>query len=610
MKNLSYTLLLLIVCYSSTYSQSQKSDTSKTYYAEPVVVTGTQEGLSRKYVPASISVVTSSDLQSSGEISLLDALSEEVPGLYVPQRGGIGYGIENPAGTISIRGLSGSPNTQVLVMIDGVPQFMGIYGHPLPDSYLSEDASRVEVIRGPASMLYGTNAMGGVVNIITKKAEQTGAEFTGGASYGSFGTQEYNGGLGYNDGRFNVLVSGDHDQTEGNRPYSSFNTNDGYLNAGYDIDTNFDVHATGSFNKFKTYDPGPESAPNIDDWFDILRSSGSISIDDKYAETDGSLKLFYSYGHHLTYGDFHSDDRNLGTEIYQNFRPFDGNIITVGADFQRYGGGAYDATTDYGIHYIDESGYYAMVEQFFMDQIMVDAGARLVHNSVFGNQVVPSAGVSWSATNSTTLKATASEGYRNPSIGELYIFFPLENPNLKPEKMWDYEVGVLQNLNNRISLELTGFFEKGSNLIEGGWATFSQFVNSGSFTHKGIEFGGHYVPLDGLRIDANYSFIDPGQETYETPRHKLFIGINYVYDRATFNLTFQHIADLYGADGSQEGLPDYTLLGARASYQATEFVGVYVSGENLFNISYQTIYDYPMPGRTLFAGLSLKFGAK
>jgi iron complex outermembrane receptor protein len=600
----------LVVCFSAAYCQSQKADSAKTYYTEPVVVTGTQASLSRKYVPASVSVVTSADLQSSGEISLLDALSEEVPGLFVPQRGVIGYGIENSAGTISIRGLGGNPTTEVLVMIDGIPQFMGLYGHPLSDSYLSEDAARVEVIRGPASMLYGTNAMGGVVNIITKKAEQNAVEFTGGASDGSFNTQEYNGGLGYNDGKFNILVSGDHDQTDGNRPYSSFNTNDGYLNAGYNVDENFDLHATGSINKFKTYDPGPVSAPLIDNWFDILRSSSSISLDDKFAETDGSLKLFYNYGHHSIFGGFLSDDRNLGGVIYQNFRPFEGDVITVGADFQHYGGGAYDATTDYGIHYIDESGIYAMVEQFFMDQIMVDAGARFVHSSVFGNQVVPSAGISWSTTRSTTLKATASEGYRNPSIGELYIFFPLENPDLKPEKMLDYEVGLLQSVSDRIGLELTGFVEKGSNLIEGGWATFSQFVNSGSFTHKGIEFAGHYMPVHGLRINANYSFVEPRQETYETPKHKLFVGVNYVYERATVNLTFQHIAVLYGADGSQEKLPDYTLLGARVSYQLAEFVNVYVSGEDLFNISYQTIYDYPMPGRTLFAGLNLSFGTR
>ncbi len=105
MNLIRYTLLFFIICFSSSYSQTQKSDTSKTYYAEPVVVTGTQESLSRKYVPASISVVTSSELKSSGEISLLDALSQEVPGLFVFQRDVIGYEIENPAGTTGIRAL-------------------------------------------------------------------------------------------------------------------------------------------------------------------------------------------------------------------------------------------------------------------------------------------------------------------------------------------------------------------------------------------------------------------------------------------------------------------------------------------------------------------------
>ena len=113
------------------------------------------------------------------------------------------------------------------------------------------------------------------------------------------------------------------------------------------------------------------------------------------------------------------------------------HIVTVGADFQHYGGGAYDSGSDYGIHYIDESGFYAMVEQFFMDQIMFDAGARYVVNSKFGGQVVPSVGASWTATGSTTLKATVSKGYRNPSIGELYIFYPLQKSKLTPESMWD-----------------------------------------------------------------------------------------------------------------------------------------------------------------------------
>ncbi|HTY11408.1 MAG TPA: TonB-dependent receptor [Bacteroidota bacterium] len=600
-----YYLPLFLICLSPAFSQALKTDSTKVYYEEPVVVTGTREGLSRKYVPASVTVVSSSELQGSGQLSLLDAVSEQVPDLFVSQRGVIGYGIDNPAGTISIRGLGGSPDTKVLVMIDGVPQFMGLYGHPLPDTYLSQDAERVEIIRGPASMLYGTNAMGGVINVITKKAEKEGLDFSGGAANGSYNTQEYDLGTGYKDDKFNILVSGDHDQTDGHRPYSSFNTNDGYLNTEYDLNENLDLHLTSSINKYKTYDPGPASAPLVDTWYDVLRSTSSISIDDKFADVDGSLKMFYNYGHHSIAGGFHSDDRNLGGVIYQNFRTSENDVFTVGADLQHYGGSAVDTTTDYGRHYIDETGVYAMVEHFFFDQFMADAGARLVLNSAFGNQVVPSAGISWAASSQTTLKASVAKGYRNPSIGELYMFLPVENADLKPESMWNYEIGLIQNVANQFTFDLTGFIAKGTNLIlvEGVYPSI-QFMNSGSFSHKGVEFAGHYRPLNSLRIDASYSYIDPGEQTYTTPKHKAFVGINYIYNRATLKLSMQRVAVLYGADGSQERLPDYSRLDARVAYQAADFVSLYISGENLFNISYQTIYDYPMPGRTLFAGIN------
>ncbi|MCK7460836.1 MAG: TonB-dependent receptor plug domain-containing protein [Sphingobacterium sp.] len=86
-----------------------------------------------------------------------------------------GFGVaDGAAGKISIRGIGGSPNTQVLVLIDGHPQYMGLFGHPLPDAYVASDAEKVEVVRGPASILYGTNAMGGVVNIITRQQSQDG----------------------------------------------------------------------------------------------------------------------------------------------------------------------------------------------------------------------------------------------------------------------------------------------------------------------------------------------------------------------------------------------------------------------------------------------------
>ncbi|NJK86928.1 MAG: TonB-dependent receptor plug domain-containing protein [Bacteroidales bacterium] len=137
-------------------------------------------------------------IEQSGESAILPVLSGQVPGVFITERGVTGFGVsDGAAGQISIRGLGGNPTMQVLVLIDGHPQFMGMMGHPLPDAYVASDVERVEVIRGPASALYGSNAYGGVINIITKKQVNEGISLQAKALYGSYDTRKFalNGGF-------------------------------------------------------------------------------------------------------------------------------------------------------------------------------------------------------------------------------------------------------------------------------------------------------------------------------------------------------------------------------------------------------------------------------
>ncbi|MCL4539247.1 MAG: TonB-dependent receptor [Bacteroidetes bacterium] len=586
-------------------------DSARTFIADPVVITGTQTSMALRFVPASISTITSSQLDQTGKLSLLDAVSEEVPGVFVTQRGVIGFGINNPAGTITIRGVGGSPNTQVLVMIDGVPQFMGLFGHPFPDAYLSENAERVEVIRGPASVLYGTNAMGGVVNIITKKQTARGLTFSGTSSYGTFDTQEYTAGVGYRKGNLDILVTGGHDETAGHRAYSGYNMNNGYLNGAYKVSRALSIRLSGNINGFRTFDPGPAASPKIDNWFEVMRSSGSVSLENQLAILDGSLRLFYNYGDHDVFDGFHSIDRNLGAVFYQNIRATEGNVSTFGVDYQHYGGVAVNDVSrmDFGRHFMDEAGVYALVQQLLMNSVMLNAGARLQRNGAYGSELVPQVGIAWSIEPSSTLKMSVSKGFRSPTIRELYLF-PTHNESLQPERLWNYEVGMMQSFDGIARFEVTGFLAQGSNLIlMEGVAPSLWWTNSGSFTHKGLEFSGHYIPIEGVRLAASYSYVDPGEQTYATPKHKLYLGCSYSRDGFDLGLTLQQIAELYGGDNYQNRLPDYTLVGLRAGYRITEFAYAFVSGRNLLNTSYQTIYDYPMPGRVLRAGVRLKLGA-
>ncbi|MDD5821995.1 MAG: TonB-dependent receptor plug domain-containing protein, partial [Prevotella sp.] len=132
-----------------------------------VVVTGTRYRSDIRHLPLDVSVIGRSQLTASYQPSVLPTLSQQVPGLFVTTRGILGYGLSTgAAGTIKMRGVGGSAD--LLVLIDGLPQYAGLYGHPLADTYQTMMADRVEVVGGPASAIYGSNAMGGVVNIVTR----------------------------------------------------------------------------------------------------------------------------------------------------------------------------------------------------------------------------------------------------------------------------------------------------------------------------------------------------------------------------------------------------------------------------------------------------------
>lgn len=132
-----------------------------------VVVSANKIHVNRNSVPLSISVIEREEIEASSESALLPVLSERVPGLFVTEKGITGFGVsEGAAGTVNIRGVG--QGNKVLMLFDGQPQWAGIFGHSLPDTYVASDVERVEVIRGPGALLYGSNAMGGVVNIITR----------------------------------------------------------------------------------------------------------------------------------------------------------------------------------------------------------------------------------------------------------------------------------------------------------------------------------------------------------------------------------------------------------------------------------------------------------
>jgi outer membrane cobalamin receptor len=579
---------------------------------DEVIVTGTKTCIAKNYVPFNVSIVGSEKIGNSSESSLLPVLEQQVPGLFVTQRGVTGFGVgAGSAGSITMRGLGGNPNSQVLVLINGSPQFMGIFGHPLPDAYVASDVEKVEVIHGAGSVLYGTNAMAGVINIITRSQEQDGYAVNGRILYGSFNTQKYMVNAGYKRKGLGIMASFNNDKTDGHRPAADFNISNGFLKLNYTFSPHFNISAETNIAVYKATDPGPVSGQKGTS-INIFRGSSYLHAFSNYKHSSGSIRFFYNYGRHKISDGFRSRDANYGLSVFHSFKYIKNNTTSIGFDYKNYGGRAENIFAGggqgvlFGSHTISEWAPYIFSQQSVAKKLILSVGFRTEKNSVYGSIPVPSGGVSYLATKSTTLKASVSKGFRSPTILELYLF-PPANPNLQPEKMTNYEVSIHQQLaDKKISLECTFFKVKGGNLIQtifqnGG----PKNVNAGAFNNTGIEFSSSYVISNRLNVGVNYGYTDLKRPVLAVPKHQLLVNGNYTTRNLLFNISLQEIASLYTQTGATPLQNSYFLINARAGCRASSFFDVFVKGENLSNRQYQINNGYPMPGITLLAGLNI-----
>lgn len=598
-----------------------------------VVVSANKIQVNRNSVPLSISVIDREEIEASSESALLPVLSQRVPGLFVTQKGITGFGVNNgSAGTVNIRGVG--QGNKVLMLFDGQPQWAGVFGHALPDTYVASDVERVEVIRGPGSLMYGSNAMGGVVNIITRHHKQEGRRTQARIMYGSYNTQKYMLNNGYNVGNFSSFISVNHDRTDGHRLNSDFQITNGFANLGYKINEHYKVTGDLSLAKFKTQNPGEIDAPVLDYLVDVLRGTTSFAFENHHEKTSGALRVFYNWGNHEVNDGyspggtprdylFRSDDHNTGVLLYQSFRLVEGNTFTAGIDYKNWGGHAWNDSIngnqqDLVNKTVNEVAGYVIMQQDLFDKLSINAGVRYEHNSVFGGEWVPQAGLTFRPIEGNVIRASFSKGFRSPNIREMYMW-GAANDELKPENMFNYEVAVGQSfLDGRLYGELTAFFIDGKNMIESvsvipGQMYPMQNRNVGTFTNKGIEFEGRYRILDNLNMDMNYSYLHTSKPLLAAPAHKLNVGATYSPGRFTFNANLQSVFDLYvrlAAKDVSEVKENYTVLNAKASYRfgtRDKGLNLFVKGENLTATRYTINYGFPMPKAVFMGGIDVTF---
>ncbi|MDD3658676.1 MAG: TonB-dependent receptor [Lascolabacillus sp.] len=631
-----FTLLFFFICillsplYSSVryFIDSDESySLNDTIILDDIVVTGTMPKVNLRNVPMSISVVSGNKITQRLQPSLLPLLAEEVPGLFISQRGVMGYGVAaGAAGGMSIRGIGGSPTSGVLVLIDGHPQYMGLMGHPLADSYQSMMTERVEVVRGPASVLYGSNAMGGVINIITRKQESDGSHKSAQFSYGSYNTLSAELSGGFRKSQFYTNGSLSYNHSDGHRENMDFEQFNGYIKAGYDFTDNWNSFIDVNLSKSLSSNPGTVTSPIIDNDADILRGVASASLENNYDNTSGAVKLFYNFGTHNIndgYNDyssfipdyrFRSNDQMFGASAYQSFSFFEGNKTTAGIDLQRFGGEAITKfpnepardSTQVDIH-LNNVAVYLNVQQTVMDErLTFNAGIRLDHHELNGSEWVPQLGLSFTPTSYTSIKGILSKGFRNPTIRELYMF-PPRNADLKAERLMNYEISLLQMLPEiGISLGINLFYIKGDNIIQTQIVEGRPLnVNSGEVENRGFELTANYNISEELRLSANYSLLDMTYKIIGAPEHKFYVNANYNIGNWEISSGVQYLGNLYTAVRPEPVTENVWLWNARVNYKALEWLNIFVRGENLLGEKYEINIGYPMPGATVFAGIGI-----
>jgi outer membrane receptor protein involved in Fe transport len=625
LQQLAGGITLCTALFATVHTSAQTVvDSTRVYRIGEVVVTGSNNATGRNLLPYTVSTISSPQLEATGQSQLLSAISVQVPSLFVSERNIFGFGVSNGgSGGIKIRGIGGSPTNAVLMMVDGQPQFAGIYSHHVADFYGTEYVDRVEVLRGPGSVLYGSNAMGGVINVITKSAEREGVHTTLTSQYGSYNTWRSSLVNTTRFGKFSSLVSLGYDRTDGLEDNFDFKQGSLYAKLGYDFSDSWKARADYSLMNFIGNDPVyPQlSNPESTDIYhqNITRGEASLSLNNYYGSTNGSVRVYYSYGNHYIDdpNHFHSLDDRFGILAYQNFRPWKDAAATLGFDFDTYtgkipmsGGHAHgDGSTAAQMQTIgrksitEYSPYITLSQDLFEGALILNAGLRMANSDRFSTQWIPQGGFVIHPAEGWMVKGSLAKGYRNPSFREMYLYGPA-NPDLDPERMMNYEVTVGKTFSRYFGMDVTGYYSKGANLIQ---TMNGKNVNTGSFINKGIEVTANSQPLDKLTLRATYSYLYTSLNNLTAaPKNQYFLGIGWqALPKFKVDAELKGVGGLYVFDDMEH--QSYTLLNIKLTYKVIHALELFATLDNITDTDYTINRGYKMPGFTGMGGFKLHF---
>ncbi len=570
------------------------------YSAVEVVVRGELLGTS----PASSSAV---EIERGTARTVFDALDKLFPAVFVTRRGVMGYGIAaGGTGAVSIRGVGNSPNTGVLVVIDGRPDYMGLMGHPLPDFYSLPDAASVTVTHGPASVLYGSNAMGGVIEIKPgEPSEGLHTELVG--SLGSYATGQYRlkHGGGFPRGFYHLTAGVDH--TDGHRPASHFRNQDGTAAAGYTLSESWRASLRGRYGHLVVEDPGPVTGrPGY--WASVGRGGFSANLDNASGRTWGDVRAYSSWGHHHIADGWRSNDRTTGLRIHQHFLPGPEIEVDAGTDVVNYGGMGRNRLTgvDYGSHQETSAAGFGRWRWTPREALRLNAGVRYEHSTIFGGITAPEFGVGLRFRPGYSLHLAVARGFRNPTIRELYLF-PAPHPALQPEHLWNYQAVLELQPARSLAASLTGYYAKLDNLVVvTGRFPNLELLNSGAALNRGLDGTLRWRAGRRLSLFGGYAWLRSTNPAPYVPQHKVTYAAEFALGRATLAVNGVTVGRRWGDAQKTRRLDGYTAPGLKLTVPAGTRWTLFALVDNFIDERYEVVTGYPMPGVNAAGGFSLQ----
>jgi len=608
---------------------------------EDVIVSANRIAQETSNVGDSVTVITAKEQRRSQKTAVSDLLAT-TPGISVARTGGLG-------GTTTLR-IRGAESHQTMVLIDGVKlnDPSSASGEFNFADLITTDFAQIEVLRGPQSTLWGSQAIGGVVNIVTPVPEGP-LSATVSAEGGTHNTAIVRGNAQAGGDRFAWRVGGNYVTTDGISSYSRYQggrESDGYRNVGFNArgilritdNVSAELRSTWSdgrseFDGFLVDSPEYGTTEELTTYAGVKINAFEGRLENRigFAYTDTDRKNTDPSSPVRT--TFDADGRNERWEYQGTLRITERLSTIVGLESERSKLSSVSPTTWdpnptplTGDVRIDSA--YAQVNVTPIDALSLSAGVRYDDHETFGGHTTTRASAAWSVTPSTILRASYGEGFKAPTLYQLYSQYG--NLNLDAEEAESWDAGIEQHLfGKRLVVSATYFNRDTTNMIDfvSCWGETSPncqarpdgyYDNFQQTNAEGVELAATAQLTERLSLAVNYTNMDAkstargtanfGHKLPRRPDETANAQLSYEWPVGlTTTVAVQHASRSFDTISNVAVLDSYTLCDFRASYAVRDSLEVYGRVENAFNEKYEIAKNYGTLGRTFYAGLRQTF---